>query len=203
LLSAGRTADAERAAREAAVCADRIRLPLATANSELTDAYVAVDAGDFNEAAKLAQSALATFEALDDVYTATLTRVLVGRALAGAGEQDGAVAQLERAAATFEGWGADRYRDDVERDLRKLGRHIHRRTQRGDGDDGIASLTKRELDVARLVSEGKSNPEIAAELFLSPKTVESHIRNMFRKLSVTSRVEVALAVNRTEATERR
>ena len=196
LLSAGRTADAERAAREAAVCADRIGLPLATANSELTDAYVAFDAGDCAEAAKLAQKALATFEALDDVYTATLARVLVGRALAGAGEQDRAVAELERAAATFDGWGAFRYRDDVERDLRKLGRHIHRRTQRGDGDDGVSSLTKRELDVARLVGEGKSNPEIAAELFLSPKTVESHIRNMFRKLSVTSRVEVALAVSR-------
>jgi DNA-binding NarL/FixJ family response regulator len=111
-------------------------------------------------------------------------------------QPDRAVAELERAAATFELWGAARYRDEAERELRKLGRRIHRRTRPGDAEDGVASLTRRELDVARLVSKGKSNPEIAAELFLSPKTVESHIRNLFFKLGASSRVEVARVVER-------
>jgi DNA-binding NarL/FixJ family response regulator len=48
--------------------------------------------------------------------------------------------------------------------------------------------------VARLVVERRTNPQIAAELFLSQKTVESHLRNIFHKLDVTSRVDLARAV---------
>jgi DNA-binding NarL/FixJ family response regulator len=59
-------------------------------------------------------------------------------------------------------------------------------------------LTARELQLARLVTESKTNPQIAAELFLSEKTVETHLRNIFRKLSISSRVELAVAVERAE-----
>ena len=48
--------------------------------------------------------------------------------------------------------------------------------------------------MARLVVDRKTNPEIAAELFLSKKTVETHLRNIFRKIDVSSRVELARAV---------
>ena len=65
---------------------------------------------------------------------------------------------------------------------------------------GIDSLTERELQIARLVVDRKTNPQIAAELFLSSKTVETHLRNTFRKLGVSSRVEVARAVERAEHT---
>ena len=88
-----------------------------------------------------------------------------------------------------------RYRDEAERELRKLGRHIHHRTRSGKPDAiGVESLTERELQLARLVVDRKTNPEIAAELFLSKKTVETHLRNIFRKIGVTSRVELARAV---------
>ncbi|HXV34564.1 MAG TPA: LuxR C-terminal-related transcriptional regulator [Gaiellaceae bacterium] len=59
---------------------------------------------------------------------------------------------------------------------------------------GLDALSERELQVARLVSARKTNPEIAAELFVSVKTVETHMRHIFRKLGVSSRVEVARAV---------
>ena len=59
---------------------------------------------------------------------------------------------------------------------------------------GIETLTERELQVARLVVDRKTNPEIAAELFLSQKTVETHLRNIFRKAHVSSRVALARAV---------
>ena len=64
------------------------------------------------------------------------------------------------------------------------------------GDSGIASLSTREREVAELVHDRKTNKLIAADLFLSEKTIESHLRNIFFKLEVSSRVEVARAVER-------
>jgi DNA-binding NarL/FixJ family response regulator len=52
--------------------------------------------------------------------------------------------------------------------------------------------------VARLVVDRKTNPEIASDLFLSQKTVETHLRNIFRKMDVSSRVELARAVERSD-----
>jgi DNA-binding NarL/FixJ family response regulator len=63
----------------------------------------------------------------------------------------------------------------------------------------VESLTERELQVARLIVDRKTNAEIAGALFLSQKTVESHVRNLFHKLGVSSRVEVARVVERHEA----
>ena len=113
------------------------------------------------------------------------------------GQPERAVAELQRAAAELHACGALRYRAAAERELRSLGHRVHRRTRPGQGDGGgVASLTGRELQVARLVVDRRTNPEIADALFLSPKTVETHMRNIFRKLHVSSRVEVARAVER-------
>jgi DNA-binding NarL/FixJ family response regulator len=111
-----------------------------------------------------------------------------------------AVAELERAAGEFEASGALRHRDEAVRELRRLGhRRVHRRTRPGLSDGvGVETLTERELEVARLIVDRRTNPEIAAELYLSPKTVETHIRNLFRKLDVSSRVDVARVVERAE-----
>jgi len=74
---------------------------------------------------------------------------------------------------------------------------VYRRTRPGVADGaGLAALTERELQIAGLVVDRKTNPEIAAELFLSLKTIETHMRNTFRKLGVSSRVELARAVER-------
>jgi DNA-binding CsgD family transcriptional regulator len=59
---------------------------------------------------------------------------------------------------------------------------------------GLASLTGRELEVAELVLDRRTNRQIAESLFLSTKTVETHLRNIFNKLGVSSRVEVARAL---------
>ena len=77
-------------------------------------------------------------------------------------------------------------------------RRLHRRTRPGTADSGVESLTERELQVARLVVDRKTNPQIAAELFLSQKTVETHLRNLFHKLGVSSRVDVARVVERAD-----
>jgi DNA-binding NarL/FixJ family response regulator len=109
------------------------------------------------------------------------------------------VAELERAAIELHAHGALRYRAAAERQLRTLGRNVHRRTRSGrSAAVGTEALTEREYQVARLVVDRKTNPEIAEELFLSPKTVETHIRNMLRKLDVDSRVGIARAVERAD-----
>jgi DNA-binding NarL/FixJ family response regulator len=164
-------------------------------------AAVELDGGDATGAAEHALASAAALDEVGAVYDAAVSRTLAGRALAQAGERDEAAAQLERAAAAFASFGAIAIRAEAEQELRKLGRHIHHRTRAGKADAvGVESLTARELEVARLIVDRKTNPEIAAALFLSGKTVETHVRNMFRKVGVSSRVELARAVERADRT---
>jgi DNA-binding NarL/FixJ family response regulator len=145
----------------------------------------------------LALDAAAALESVGACFDAARARQLAGRGLAGAGDTDAAAHQLELAATAFQSFGSIRYRDQAERELRKLGRHIHRRRAPGTGDgSAIGSLTQRELQVARLVVDRRTNAEIAAELFLSQKTVETHLRNIFNKMGVETRVALARAVER-------
>ena len=177
-------------------------LRLAISMADRARAIVALAAGDATSAAG---HALASAAAADDVgvpVEAALSRTLAGRALAQAGEPESAVVELEQAAEALHACGARRYRDAADHELRRLGRHVHRRAQPGQADAlGVDALTERERQVARLVVDRKTNPEIADVLFLSPKTVETHMRNMFRKLDVSSRVEVARAVERADRAE--
>jgi DNA-binding CsgD family transcriptional regulator/tetratricopeptide (TPR) repeat protein len=192
-------AEAARAAACAETTAAAARLPLPAAWADRAAAAVALHTGD---PAHAAERALASAAAADDVgapIEAALSRTLAARALVQAGQGDRAAAELERAAANLDACGALRHRAAAERELRKLGHRIHRRTRRGKTDEsGIESLTERELQLARLVVARKTNPEIATELFLSQKTVETHLRNIFRKLDVASRVELARAVERAD-----
>jgi ATP/maltotriose-dependent transcriptional regulator MalT len=197
LLAAGRRDDAARVAAEIQSCADAVCLPTAAGMASLAAARLALDAGVPTTAVERALEAAGAFEAAEALWDAARARTLAGRALARSGDSDRAALELERAATAFDSFGSLRYRDQAERELGKLGRRVHRRTRPGKTDGkGIETLTARELQVARLVVDRKTNPEIAAELFLSNKTVESHLRNIFHKLNVTSRVELARAVER-------
>jgi DNA-binding NarL/FixJ family response regulator len=119
--------------------------------------------------------------------------------LAHLGQRDRAIELLEQAVSELDLHGAARYRDEAQQELRRLGQRIHRRTRPGDPDQtGIATLTARELEIARLLVDRKTNGEIASQLFLSKKTVETHIRNMFRKLDANSRVEIARTVEKAD-----
>lgn len=194
-LEIGERDAAERAAAAAQACADEVRLPKAAAMAHLAAALLEVDAGEPLRGAERALSAAALLDGVADRFDAARARVLAGRALVEAGERKWAVEVLAAAADAFDSFGSLRYRDEVERELRKLGRRTPRRTQPGAGD-GLAALSARELEIARLVVDRRTNPEIAAELFLSRKTVETHLRNAFRKLDVSTRVELARAVER-------
>src|SRR5215211_1162461 len=196
-LALDRIPEARRAAASAEAWASSVQLPLAGAWADRAVARVDLYAGDAPRAAERALASVSAADGAGVPVEAARSRTVAGRALAEAGDVERGAAELQRAADTFEACGALRWRDEAERELRKLGRHIHRRTRPGQVDArGLESLTERELEVAQLVADRKTNPEIAAALFLSQKTVETHIRNMFRKLGVASRVEIARAVER-------
>jgi DNA-binding NarL/FixJ family response regulator len=197
LLAVGEIDRARAAAASAEDFARQVGLPRSLAMAHRAAAEVALHEGSSARAIDGARRSVAAAETSGAYLDAALARAVLGRALALDGDVDLAVAELERAAADLDAYGALRFRDATEHELRKLGRRIHRRTRVGEAlASGVASLSGRELEVAQLVVERRTNAEIASDLFLSLKTVETHLRNIFRKLDVTSRVDVARAVER-------
>jgi ATP/maltotriose-dependent transcriptional regulator MalT len=198
-LALDRPDEAARAARRAELAAQPVQLPLASSWADRAAAAVALDAGN---TARAAERALASADAAQEVgapIESALSHTLAGRALARAGRSDRAVTELQHAAATFDACGALRYRDAAERELGSLGHRPYRRTRPGTTDGiGIETLTERELQLAWLVVDRKTNREIAADLFLSQKTVETHLSNIFHKMGVTTRADLARAVERSD-----
>jgi DNA-binding NarL/FixJ family response regulator len=198
-LAVGRPAEADAAARTAETVGEATGVGFAAMAARRARARVALAGGDAAGAATHALASAATAEAIGAPVEAALSRIVAGSALAAAGDAERAAAELERAAAELDACGAVRYRDAAERELGRLGRRRHRRTQPGARDGaGVDSLTARELEVARLIVDRRTNAQIAAALFLSQKTVETHVRNLFHKLDVSSRVEVARVVERAD-----
>lgn len=198
-LALGRHDDAARAAAVARTSADGVGLPLASVWADRALAAVAAAAEEGARAAELALSAAAGADAAGAPFEAALARTVAGRGLAQAGDRERARETLEQAAAELHAIGAVRHRDAAERELRRIGHRIHRRSQPQAAEGaGLAALTRRELEIARRIVDRRTNREIAEELFLSPKTVETHIRNIFGKLGADSRVEVARIVEQAD-----
>jgi DNA-binding CsgD family transcriptional regulator len=119
-----------------------------------------------------------------------------GRCLARLHRRASAVEAVRAAHDAFAGLRAVPFAQAADSELVSLGL----RPRHGD-DPGLPGLTSQELRVARLAARGMSNREIAAELYLSPKTVEYHLANAFAKLGVRSRHRLA-AMLRSEASPR-
>lgn len=185
---------AARAEAQAAALGGGLRLPGALAAR--TRAAVLLAAGDAAGAAAAARVSAEGMDAIGADLQAAYARLLLGRALAAAGARDEAVAVLRDAERTLDACGSLRPRDEARRALRRLGARSEVRGPATPADGGVAALTRRELEVAELIVERMTNRQIAAALFLSDKTVESHVRNLFVKLGVSSRVDVARAVER-------
>ncbi|MFR9794775.1 helix-turn-helix transcriptional regulator [Streptomyces sp. MS06] len=92
---------------------------------------------------------------------------------------------LRRAHDVFTTLGMAAFAERAARELRATGESVRRRSVEAGGD-----LTPRELQIARLVGEGLTNPEIGSRLFMSPRTVEYHLRKVFAKRGIASRTEI-------------
>jgi DNA-binding NarL/FixJ family response regulator len=92
---------------------------------------------------------------------------------------------LRAAVDAFDDIGAAPWAERARAELRASGESAQRHEA-----GGLADLTPQELQIARLVGEGASNKEVAGQLFLSPRTVEYHLRKVFMKLGISSRAEL-------------
>jgi DNA-binding CsgD family transcriptional regulator len=193
-VGAGRLELAEESRRHARDAAEETGLPMARAWADRAEAEVLLARNEPGAAAELALAAAETAGRLKARIDRAASRELAGRALLAAGDREGAVEQLTLAAEEFDECSALRHRDRVEQELGRLGHRPSRRSRAATDGRGLESLSGREREVAQLLVERLTNAEIAAQLFLSEKTVESHLRNIFRKLEVGSRVEVARLV---------
>jgi DNA-binding NarL/FixJ family response regulator len=122
-------------------------------------------------------------------------RLLEGRALAAAGDRAAAIRALSEAETVLARRGAMRWRDEAARELRRLGHRV-RRPAPEHAAEPLGPLTDREREIAELVAGGRTNREVAEQLVLSVKTIEAHLRNIYAKLGVRSRVELARAAER-------
>jgi DNA-binding CsgD family transcriptional regulator len=108
-------------------------------------------------------------------------------------DRDRAVRVYTTAAKTAERIGARTQGRFATQALRRLGVRAWRRGRTATGD-GLAGLSERELEVARLIADGGSNREIGEALVVSPKTVERHVTNILAKLGLRNRTELASLV---------
>jgi DNA-binding CsgD family transcriptional regulator len=94
--------------------------------------------------------------------------------------------QLRTALESFTSTGAEAFARRTERELLATGEQARKRTT-----ETLGELTPQEAQISRLVAQGNTNREIATQLFISPSTVEYHLRKVFRKLGVKSRTQLA------------
>ena len=176
-LSAGDVDTAQAAMLELEQTAEAYSSPGLQAAAEEARGSVLLAQGQAAVALLHLREACRRWQQIEAPYEAARARLLLADAYRDLGDGDAAALELDAADAVFQRLGAER--DEREVAARRAGATLP------------AGLTPRELEVLRLVAAGRSNREIAAELFLSERTVHRHVSNIFSKLDVSSRVAAA------------
>ena len=177
MLAAGDIDAARQATAELAGIAAVYTTPGVQADFAAARGAVALSDGDPATALPLLRSAARFWREIDAPHAVARVSVLIGLACRAVGDEDAAEVELTSARSTFARLGA---RPDVHRVEELL--HPTR---------ALGPLSAREIEVLKLVAAGKTNHAIAAELFVSERTVHRHISNIFDKLGVHSRTAAA------------
>jgi DNA-binding CsgD family transcriptional regulator len=181
---------------EAAVRADRrdaaesgVRGFLAVAHETSPDWYNALAsrsraliADDRDAKEQILLEALASHQHDGRPFNHARTRLLLGEHLRRERRRAEARPHLRNAVETFQRLGTTPWEKRARAELRATGERARRREP-----STVTQLTPQQIQIARLVAEGATNKEVATQLFLSPRTVDYHLRNVFAKLGITSR----------------
>jgi DNA-binding NarL/FixJ family response regulator len=145
---------------------------------------------DAEQSARHFLQALELLRDLDLPLDRAETQLRAGVALAAAGERESAIERLTDAYRTARKLGARPLAARARVELAQLGERVDQRPGRnGAVELEHSGLSRRELEVVRLVAVGRTNREIAQDLFLSPRTVDMHVRNILSKLGCRSRTD--------------
>jgi DNA-binding CsgD family transcriptional regulator len=176
VLAVGDVPAARAAAEELTVLADDLDAPVLRAMAAQARGGVLLVEGDSRAALGALRQAWTIWQDTEAPYEAARVRVVIGLACRALGDCDAAEMELDAARRIFAQLGAapDLARVDAFGREGPPARFAH-------------PLSARELEVLRLVAAGKSNRAIAAELFISERTVERHVSNIFSKLNLSSR----------------
>ncbi len=128
------------------------------------------------------QQAIALLDASPLAIGRGRARLVYGEWLRRQGRRRDARTELRQAHELLSDLGAEAFASRAAAELRATGEHARSRSA-----PTSDTLTVQEVHIARLVADGATSKEVAAKLFLSPRTVDAHLRNIFRKLAITSR----------------
>jgi ATP/maltotriose-dependent transcriptional regulator MalT len=176
-IAGGDLSTATEAARELAEIAREYGSVALEAAAAFAQGRLQFASGEASDALAHLHRASQLWQAAECPFEAAEARRAVGLACRDLGDGDGAELALSSALSAFEHLGA---KTEAERTAEHLGER-----------PPVAGLTAREIEVLRLVAAGKSNREIAAELYLSAKTIARHLSNIFCKIDVSSRTAAA------------
>ena len=183
--AASRTGRSERAAAALEVLSESTRAsgtPWALGVEARSRALVTSD----HEAEPLYHRAIALLQPTRLRLDLARAHLLYGEWLRRARRRLDARTELRLAYAMFRDFGMEAFAGRARVELQATGEHARKRTV-----DTFEHLTPQEAQISRLAGLGHTNREIAAQLFISPSTVEYHLRKAFRKLDVTSRTQLA------------
>jgi ATP/maltotriose-dependent transcriptional regulator MalT len=189
----GSLAAAEAWVLAAEWAAARLDLPARTAQAQRARAALQLARADDARAAETARAAARHSHQAGNVIETARAQLLAGQALARTGRTAEASTALT---AALQHPQARRLHDAAALELRRLGRRVPKQGARMKRPErGIEALTEREREVATLITAGLTNRRIAAQLHLSPKTVETHVAHIFAKLGVRYRAAAVSAIS--------
>ncbi len=117
------------------------------------------------------------------------SHLLYGEWLRRRGRRVDARVQLRTAFEMFSAMGINAFANRARHELLVTGETVRKRTV-----DTRDDITAQEAQIAHLAGDGRTNPEIGAQLFISPRTVEWHLRKVYTKLGISSRRELSVAL---------
>ena len=185
LVAVGNVKEAERLTAELDASTARNHMPWSTAMASRCHGVLCAAAGDIAGAVDALERALADHGRLPMPFEEARTRLLLGAVLRRSGRRSDARRELDAALAVFIRLGTPVQAEQAHSELAGIGGKP--------GSDG--DLTAMELRIVALVGTGQTSREVASALFMSVRTVDSHLGHIYRKLGLRSRTELALWVS--------